>query len=542
MQTEKVWKDMINDGLKPNVVTFTTLLSLYAKKGDIGRAEQVWDDMIKVGLTPNIASYNTLLSAYTKIGDIMKSQKLLSNMTKEGIKPDIKTHTSLLCLYANKKDIIGSEQVWEGMIKAGFSPDVASYNTLLSAYTKIGDIMKSEHIITTMINANIKPNLATYSTLLSLYARLGNIKAGKRVHKEVLRKQLWPQHTNYVEFNTFSSSLITMYVSCSKITQAREVFDICLKEKGSLLHISVWSSMISAYAQVGFGNDAIQLFETMNEKGVLPNILTFTSLLTACSHSLLPDKALEYVRLMKDQFNITPDVIHHNCVVDALARAGKLEEAENYIHTMKDTDLITWKTMLGACRLEGDIERGKRIADQIISLWPEETSSYVVLSNIFAANGLWSESDHIRKLMEERGLKKVPGISWMYIDGTYYEFIAADKKHPESEKIYRKVEELYETIKKAGFKPRTSFVIKNVKEDEFEKELCGHSEKLSIAFGMLKTKESEEIIVYKNLRICGDCHEATKWISKVTGRSINVKDARRWHFFRDGKCSCKDRW
>lgn len=90
--------------------------------------------------------------------------------------------------------------------------------------------------------------------------------------------------------------------------------------------------------------------------------------------------------------------------------------------------------------------------------------------------------------------------------------------------------------------PDTRFVLHDVEEEQKEQILCHHSEKVAIAFGLINTPPGTTIRIIKNLRVCGDCHSATKFISKMVGREIVVRDAHRYHHFKDGWCSCGDYW
>ncbi|KAK9282160.1 hypothetical protein L1049_005072 [Liquidambar formosana] len=91
-----------------------------------------------------------------------------------------------------------------------------------------------------------------------------------------------------------------------------------------------------------------------------------------------------------------------------------------------------------------------------------------------------------------------------------------------------------------GYIPDKSFVLQNVDEEEKKQILYEHSEKLAIAFGHANIPPSMPIRVIKNLRVCGDCHNWTKFFSKMTRREVIVRDGRRFHHFIDGYCSCKD--
>jgi hypothetical protein len=90
--------------------------------------------------------------------------------------------------------------------------------------------------------------------------------------------------------------------------------------------------------------------------------------------------------------------------------------------------------------------------------------------------------------------------------------------------------------------PDTRDVLHAIAEEDKETPLFYHSEKLAIAFGLLHTRSGDTIRITKNLRVCRDCHEATKFVSRVFDREIVVRDRNRFHHFKDGLCSCKDYW
>ena len=158
---------------------------------------------------------------------------------------------------------------------------------------------------------------------------------GKKIHSQI--------NESGIEWNIeMKTSLLNMYSKCGSIDDARSIFDN-MESKD----IISWNAMISGYGQNGNSKEAIELFQQMQQSGIQPDSITFIALLNACSHAGLVDEALHYFNTMKDQYQITPDVTHYNCVVDTLGRAGRLEEAENLIKTMPQPDIITWITLLG---------------------------------------------------------------------------------------------------------------------------------------------------------------------------------------------------
>ncbi|PPS16708.1 hypothetical protein GOBAR_AA03862 [Gossypium barbadense] len=185
-----------------------------------------------------------------------------------------------------------------------------------------------------------------------------------------------------------------------------------------------------------------------------------------------------------------------------------------------EANCIVWGALLGGCRLHKDTQLAEYVLKKLIELEPWNSGNYVLLSNIYSASHKWDAAAKIRSIMNERGIQKVPGYSWIEVNGTVHEFLVGDKSHPMSEMIYKKLGELAKELKAAGYIPTTDYVLFDIEEEEKEHFLGCHSEKLAIAFGLISTAPLDVIRVVKNLRVCGDCHEAIKLISRITGREI----------------------
>lgn len=264
-------------------------------------------------------------------------------------------------------------------------------------------------------------------------------------------------------------------------------------------------------------------------------------------------EAFHYFEYMKSNYNITPSVEHYGCMVDVLGRAGKLEEAEKFILRFKEPNVVMWLALLSACRFHNDVERAERAAKFAKELDPQNAAIYVLLANTYGAARRWADQARIRKEMDDRGIKKIPGRTWMEVNGSLHTFVAHDELHEKKDEIYAELKQLGVDMKNAGYFPDTSLVFHDLNEQDKAAHLCSHrlqfpcwsndySEKLAIAFGLISTPPGTPLLLTKNLRVCGDCHTATKVISKVRNREIIVRDSHRFHHFKDGKCSCNDYW
>lgn len=162
---------------------------------------------------------------------------------------------------------------------------------------------------------------------------------------------------------------------------------------------------------------------------------------------------------------------------------------------------------------------------------------------MYAHHGRWKDVAFIRSLMKNKQVKKFTAYSWIQLDGKVYKFVSGDRSHPESELIHLELDSLIKKLQEAGFAPNKSFVLHNVGEDEKLESICYHSEKLALAFGLIrKPSSASPIRIIKNIRICGDCHLFMKFVSKILSRHIILRDANRFHHFVGGQCSCKDLW
>jgi tetratricopeptide (TPR) repeat protein len=284
----------------------------------------------------------------------------------------------------------------------------------------------------------------------------------------------------------------------------------------------------------------VKLFNEMQDQGIKPDSAAYSSIINTYSHTKMVDKATQLFEVIPPSQR---DMIIYNNMVDVLARAGDLKAALTFIEEKILTpNLITWMTFLGACRTYGNLEMAKFAAEKALELRPKHPAVYVMLSNIYAAQGMWDEQAALRKLMGERNVKKVPGMSWIEIGGKTHTFLVNDTGHPHIDKIMEQIEKMKTDASAAGFVADTCFVLHDIEEEQKLDLLWYHSEKLALAYGFLMQKAHSSIRISKNLRVCGDCHSALMLFSKLYQREFFVRDRSRQHHFKNGACSCNQFW
>ena len=555
----------VSSGFDSYVSVNNTLLTYYGKNGALDDAKRAFYGMD--GIRDEV-SWNSMIVAYGQHQEGSKALGLFQEMVRRGLSVDMFTLASVLTAFTCLQDLSGGLQFHGQLIKTGFQqnphvgsglidlyskcgggmsdcrkvfegitePDLVLWNTMVSGYSQNEEFSEDAlECFRQMQRIGYRPNDCSFVCVISACSNLSSPSQGKQIHSLVLKSDI-PSNRISVD-----NALIAMYSKSGNLQDARRLFDRMAE------HNTVsFNSMIAGYAQHGIEMESLSLFQRMLERGIAPTSITFISVLSACAHTGRVEEGWNYFKMMKEKFGIEPEAEHYSCMIDLLGRAGKLSEAENLIATMPfNPGSVGWASLLGACRIHGNIELAVKAANQVLQFEPSNAAPYVVLSNMYASAGRWEEVATVRKLMRDRGIKKKPGCSWIEVKKRIHVFVAEDSSHPMIKEIYEFLEEMSGKMKRAGYVPDVRWAL--VKDDgsgEAEKEvrLGHHSEKLAVAFGLISTRDGEPILVVKNLRICGDCHNAIKFISAIAGREIIVRDAHRFHCFKDGQCSCGDYW
>lgn len=510
-----------------DVVSWNSMVAGYAQNGHGDEALELYLQMQAAKVKPDSVTFAGILPACCGLSGLEQGKMIHSYIVKSGLESDILVSNALIAMYGRCGSLVCAIKVFDKMRQR----DVVSWTAMITGYAQNRFAGEASKVFHEMQLAGVRPNAVTIISVLPACAHLVDIQQGKEVHAFAVR--------NSFEADVFLvSGLIDMYAKCGSIKDAYYLFD-----KMSYKDSTLWTSMIAGYSMHGQSDKSLMLFDKMQQLGYKPDHVTFVAVLSACSRSGMVDKGWNYFNRMSEDYGVEPRLEHYACMVDLLGRAGYLHKAYDFINNMplKPNDDV-WGALLGACRIHQDIKLGELVAEHLYGLKPKKAGYYVLMSNIYAAASRWDGVAKVRAIMKGKGVTKMPGYTWIQIKNKVHSFLVEDRAHPQSEKIHATLEGLARQMKEAGYVPKTNFVLQDVEEEEKEYILCGHSEKLAIAFGLINTTPGTSIRIIKNLRICGDCHDATKFISKIVGREIIVRDISRFHHFKDGLCSCGDYW
>ncbi|MCL7049546.1 hypothetical protein MKW94_022474 [Papaver nudicaule] len=502
-----------------DVICWNTMIAGYAKCGEFDKARGLFDR----SPSRNVSSWNTLVDMYCKTGDIELARQFFDEMPEK----DIITWNAMLSGYAKNGECESARRLFDQMGKR----NVVSWNVLITCYVHKRRFLEALDLFRMMQVSDVKPNEVTVVSVIPACAHLGALDLGKWIHGYINR--------NHIKMDVYvNTSLIDMYGKCGSVEEAKGVFDNA-KVKDTFL----CNTMIEVLAMHGRAEAAFRIFISMRREGLKPNEVTFIGLLKACSHVGMVDTGLKYFEMMREEFGLTPKVEHFGCMVDLLGRAGHLQEAHELIKNLPmEPHPIVWGSLLGACKIHGNVELAEEVALRLVELEPQSCGNYVLLSNIYSEAGRFDEAVQLRKMMKEKGVKKQPGCSSIEVNHVVNEFFAGDRAHPKCKEIYEQLDKMVKRLKAEGYQPCISSALHDVDMNEKEQTLVHHSEKLAVAFGLISTDHRTPIRIVKNLRVCDDCHIFMKMVSKYYDRQMVIRDCSRFHHFSNGSCSCSDYW
>lgn len=376
---------------KRNEVTWTAMLVSYASLGVLSEAKKLFDEMPK----KNLATWNAMINGYIKFGDLIGARNLFDQMPEK----NVVSFTSMIDGYAKVGDMASAMFLFER------SPDkdVVLWSALISGYTQNGRPDEAINLFIKMGSHNIKPDEFIMVSLMSSCSQVGDLELAKWVESYVSSCSIDLSQPHVV------AALIDMNAKCGRLERAMELF-----EQMPRRDLVSYSSIMQGLSMHGRGAQAVSIFKRMITEGLTPDNVALTVILTACSRAGLVEEGIHYFDSMINEYCLVPLPDHFACMVDLLARCGRLKAAYEMIKSMPmETHAGAWGALLGACKLHCDTELGEVVASRLFELEPQSGGSYVLLSDIYAAADRWLDVALVRDKMKERGIRKIPGCSWV---------------------------------------------------------------------------------------------------------------------------------
>ncbi|RWR92456.1 Pentatricopeptide repeat [Cinnamomum micranthum f. kanehirae] len=403
---------------KRNVISYTAMVDGYTRNGEIDRARALFDQIPG----KNAVSWTVMISGYVESGRFEEARGLFDEMPEK----NVVTLTAMITGYCKEGKMEDARKLFERIQHK----DLVSWNAIIGGYVHNGQGEEALKLHSLMMETGTRPDHSTMVVVVTACSLLASLQQGRQAHAIVVK-------CGFKLTISVCNTLITMYSKCGSIHESESVF----RQIHSPDLVS-WNTVIAAYAQHGHYEIALGLFDEMGTNGLKPDGITFLSVLSACGHVGKVKESMDWFNSMVEEYGVTPRAEHYSCLVDILSRAGQLEKAYDFIRQMPfEADGAVWGALLGACRVHQNVELGKLAAEKLVELDPHNSGAYVMLSNIYAAAGMWREVTRVRGLMKEQGVKKQPGYSWMEI-GSQVHLFSGGGLHPEIDRIHLELEKI----------------------------------------------------------------------------------------------------
>jgi pentatricopeptide repeat protein len=481
----------------------------------------IWNYILHTNAQLDISSYNALILACAKTRTLL-GEKIYYYMLESSLKSNLKVENNLMLMYINCGKFETARRIFDQL-----EPDAISYNILLNGSISHGMDFASSLFRT--MPQQLK-SAHTYSTLLRGCAKWRNVTFAVELYDSMPKELLQEPRV--------ANECITMFAKLMDIERAEQVFT----QLENKTFVS-WTSMLGAYRTCANGEKAVKLFYEMIANDYKPNNYAYGNVLTACSRAHMPEQAMKIYLEMK-KYHYKPTIENNNIMVDVLARCENVDKAIEFAKTLEKTDVVTWTTILSACVKQNKIEQGIVAGEMAIEMDPLDPSAYTLYAGLLRAAGRYEEAQAIRDKITALGLSTKPGTSMIEYQGEQIMFYSRSE-NPFSEEIEQGSEEFLRKLEQHGYKPDVSIIHTRVPENEESKKvkLFQHSERSALIFLLGRTKdEKTPIKIFSTLQICGDCHTVFALASKVYDREIQITAREQAHVFKNGKCSCNNKW
>ncbi|RWV86238.1 hypothetical protein GW17_00051886, partial [Ensete ventricosum] len=510
----------------PGTFDFNTMIRGSVVHGDPQGALLFYPEMLRRDLEPDNFTFPFLLKACSQLSALAQGLQIHGHAAKRGFQCDVFVQNSLINMYGKCGEVERACRAFEQM---GACRTVASWSALAAAHSRMGLWGKCLELFAGMTRDGRGADESSMVSALSASKNLGAYDLGRSIHGALLR--------SFTGLNiVVQTSLVDMYIGCGCLEKGMAIFEM-MSEKNAW----TYSVVISGLAMHGEGERALQVFSDMLHAGQQePDEAIYVGVLSACSHAGLLDEGLRCFDRMRLEHRVPPSPHHYGCMIDLMARAGKLKEAYELMeNTPAAQTEAAWRCLLSACKTHrGDLELAESAGRNLKELNAHNSGDYINLSNMYAEAKRWGDAARTRREMVDRGLVQAPGYSRVEVKGKMHTFVSHDKWHPQRREVYEMAYQIEWQLRFEGYTPSED-------EEERRRRMQGggaESQKLAIAFALLNTRQGSRIRIITNLRMGKDCHTYTALVSRVFEREIMVRDRNRFHCFRQGVCTCGDHW
>ncbi|XP_071726349.1 pentatricopeptide repeat-containing protein At5g06540-like isoform X1 [Rutidosis leptorrhynchoides] len=397
-----IYTQMCNNGIKPNNRTFPVLVQ---SSDCLHSLVQVHGQIVKIGYISDVYLTSALICMYSDY----KVVELAKRVFEESCYKNVVCCTSLITGCFGNGRVDDARKVFDEMPERN---DV-SYSAMISGFVRNELFNEAIELFRGMKESGVKTNRSVLLSVVNACGAIGAFDVGRSIHCQLVEDDPFGFDLD------IGTALIDFYSKCGEIEKAEDIFN-----RMSCKDVATWSAMILGLASNGKNEMAINLFNEMEQKGPVPNDITFVALLVSCNHKTLVKNAWRLLGKMWKVYNVRPVIEHYGCMVDLLARSGQLKGAEILIKLMPMApDGAIWGSFLHGCLIHNEMGLAERTGKYLVELDPKHSGLYVMLSNMYANMRSWNDVSRLRNMMLERKVATTAGWSFIEIDGIVHKFV-----------------------------------------------------------------------------------------------------------------------
>ncbi|XP_078440589.1 pentatricopeptide repeat-containing protein At1g08070, chloroplastic-like [Wolffia australiana] len=448
-----------DDMPRPDTVSFNALISAHAALGRADRALRLFARTP----SPSVVSWSAALSALARAGRPGDALTFFRRMllSPGAARPNAATAVALLSACAGDRAAVRwaaavvdlnapppgpvlTTALVHAFSRCGLArearrrldrlarPPTAAWNALLGGLVGRGEPESTVELFSLVPY----PDDRSWVLLFSALSCMGAIELGKRAHVKLSR--IAPISSVFL-----NTAIVGMYSKGGEISLACLVF-----VKAGWRDVGLWNAMVGGLAAHGRAQEALALFREMGLARVSPNEVSFVGVLSACSHGGLVQLGRELFEEMRRVHGLEPCLEHYTCMVDLLGRAGHVEEALSLVKGMEvEPDCVIWGSILNSCMIHGFVNLAERISGEVLEKGEEASlGCSMLLANVFASKGQWEGVVRVRRMLKERGARKVSGCSWVEVGGAIHRFLVEDTSHEACAEIYDMLQALMNVV------------------------------------------------------------------------------------------------
>ncbi|KAH7315277.1 hypothetical protein KP509_21G042400 [Ceratopteris richardii] len=367
-----------------SAISWSALIAGYAEQGECDQALNAFEEMQRAGFQPDAITFTCLLKGCGNTGAVEKGEKIHNEISKyDFLKNDAVLGTALVDMYAKCGALAKAREVLEELPKS----NTMTWNALIAGYIQHDEVEEALKCYEEIQHKGVAFDVVTYLYILKACGSLGAVKNGERLHNEIVKQGRLGHDL------VLRTALLDMYGKCGALQKAW-----CVLQEFPVQDVISWNALITGSVRTGEGGQALSYYEKLTQEGISPNAATLSSVLTACSRAGLLNSAHVYLQNMNNKYGIEPDLEHYACMVDLFGRAGYLNKALKVVEKMPFCISGVWYSLLSACGKCGDVNVGKWAFEQAILMNKNNAAPYALMANVYTAAGMQDNAKKVKTM------------------------------------------------------------------------------------------------------------------------------------------------